>query len=253
MELVRVTKSNGGKSVVSARDLHEFLIKDANGGQIGEDFSHWIKRCLDYGFLENQDYAVIEFDYAGNVLAKNSESDNQAVRVHKRDYILTLDTSKHIAMIQNNDKGKQARLYFIECERQLQLQAPKTFREALLLAAEQQLQIEQQQALLELQAPKVMAFENVINSATTYTLDSVSDTLDIGRTTLCKILEKMKWKTLKEKNGTSSTRFAEEAGFAKTVFEYIKIGSQDIKTKRLVIKKAGMDKLVDLHIKNKLV
>lgn len=92
--------------------------------------------------------------------------------------------------------------------------------------------------------PKVIAFENVIDSQTTYTLDSVSDILNIGRTTLSKILENKKWKTIKEQNGTSSTRYSEENGYAKTIFEYIKIGNKEIKSKRIVIKKKGLDKLI---------
>ena len=122
---------------------------------------------------------------------------------------------------------------------------PKSFAEALRLAADQQLQIEQQNLLILEQAPKVIAFENVIDSQNTYTLDSVSDILNIGRTTLAKMLEQKKWKTIREENGTSSTRYAEENGYAKTLFEYIKIGKKEIKTKRFVLKKKGLDKLIN--------
>ena len=66
-------------------------------------------------------------------------------------------------MLQRNEKGKQARQYFIEAEnkyRELQksggFQVPTSFREALLLAAEQQEKIEEQQKLIETQAPKVL-------------------------------------------------------------------------------------------------
>jgi phage antirepressor YoqD-like protein len=121
---------------------------------------------------------------------------------------------------------------------------PQTFSEALKLAGEQAEQIEKQQLLIAEQTPKVVAFENVIDNANTYTLDSVSDILDIGRTTLCKLLERKKWKTIKETHGTSSTRFAEESGYAKTIYEYIKINNNDIKTKRFVLKKKGLEKLI---------
>jgi len=127
---------------------------------------------------------------------------------------------------------------------QNQFQIPKTFSEALKLAGEQAETIEKQQLLISEQTPKVVAFENVIDSQNTYTLDSVSDILNIGRTTLSKILEQKKWKTIKETNGTSSTRYAEENGYAKTIYEYIKIGKNDIKTKRIVLKKKGLDKLI---------
>jgi len=121
---------------------------------------------------------------------------------------------------------------------------PQTYSEALRLASEQAEQIEKQAVLISEQAPKVIAFENVIDSANTYTLDSVSDILNIGRTTLASLLEKKKWKTIKETHGTSSTRYAEENGYAKTIYEYIKIGKNEFKTKRFVLKKKGLDKLI---------
>jgi phage antirepressor YoqD-like protein len=121
---------------------------------------------------------------------------------------------------------------------------PQTYSEALRLASEQAEQIEKQSLLISEQAPKVIAFENVIDSANTYTLDSVSDILNIGRTTLASLLEKKKWKTIKETHGTSSTRYAEENGYAKTIYEYIKIGKNEFKTKRFVLKKKGLDKLI---------
>jgi prophage antirepressor-like protein len=126
-----------------------------------------------------------------------------------------------------------------------QFKIPKTFSEALKLAGEQAEVIEQQSLLISEQTPKVIAFENVIDSQNTYTLDSVSDILNIGRTTLARMLEQKKWKTIREENGTSSTRYAEENGFAKTLFEYIRIGKKDIKTKRFVLKKKGLDKLIN--------
>lgn len=131
-----------------------------------------------------------------------------------------------------------------ELENDLTPKLPQTFSEALKLASEQAEIIEKQQLLLTEQAPKISAFENVIDNANTYTLDSVSDILNIGRTTLAKMLEEKKWKTVKETHGTSSTRYAEENGYAKTLYEYIQINGKDIKTKRFVLKKKGLEKLI---------
>lgn len=121
---------------------------------------------------------------------------------------------------------------------QLESQLPKTFSEALLLAGNFQKQLEEQ-------APKIRVFDRVLDGMNTYTLDTVSDTLNIGRTTLCKLLESKKWKMLTSKDGTASTRYSEINGYAKTVFEVIPIGNnREKKIKKFVLTKKGLDKLI---------
>ncbi|MFT1618248.1 antA/AntB antirepressor family protein [Enterobacter kobei] len=87
-----------------ARDLHAFL-------SVGKIFAAWIKdRIADYGFIENQDY----------VLLSNTGKQNSGRGGHNRkDYHLTLDTAKELAMVERNEKGRQIRRYFIECEKRL--------------------------------------------------------------------------------------------------------------------------------------
>ena len=116
MELIKIYKGN----LVNARELHNYVVVQARGGQKGEDFSNWIRRMLAFDFKLDEDYTTVGYNYKGEVIeengvAKSSESDNQ--RVSKRDYYLTLDCAKQIAMIQNNDKGREVREYFIQCEK----------------------------------------------------------------------------------------------------------------------------------------
>ncbi|MBF0150056.1 MAG: antA/AntB antirepressor family protein [Magnetococcales bacterium] len=113
----------GGEIIqtVNARDLHIFL-------DIGRDFSNWIKSRIDQGgFVDEIDYTTN--DFSPN-LAKNNgpslDSPNLANQVsghggNRRsiDYFLSLDMAKHLAMMERNEKGKQARQYFIECEKKL--------------------------------------------------------------------------------------------------------------------------------------
>jgi len=146
-ELIPISEHNGNKAV-SARELYKFL-------DVKERFSNWFERQLQYGFTENVDYAGCkEF----NTLA------NQELT----DYALTLGCAKEISMIQRSEKGKQARQYFIECERRVKEQSahqlPQTFAEALMLAAKQAEQIEQQTRQIELQAPKVLFADAVATS-----------------------------------------------------------------------------------------
>lgn len=64
-------------------------------------------------FKENADYIVF---------AKNGENPNSTGGRPSKDYFYTIDAAKEISMIQGTDKGKEARKYFIECERQLKEQ-----------------------------------------------------------------------------------------------------------------------------------
>jgi phage anti-repressor protein len=76
--------------------------------QVGRDFTNWIKdRIKDYGFVEGRDFVL--------TLAKTGERKN--VVVHE--YHITLDMAKELSMVERNEKGKEARLYFIDCEKKL--------------------------------------------------------------------------------------------------------------------------------------
>lgn len=97
--------------MVDARLLHRFL-------EVGRDFTNWIKgRINEYGFVEGEDYLILNTggqDFSPN-LAKNHRGRGRP----GSDYYLTLDMAKELAMVERTDRGRQARRYFIECERQL--------------------------------------------------------------------------------------------------------------------------------------
>lgn len=115
-ELIEIRKSpKTGNPIVNARELHEFL-------EVGKKFSTWITdRIKKYGFIENVEYAKIHYNINGKriSLPKNGKSDSQLVdRVHRIEYALTLDCAKELSMVQNNEKGRIARRYFIEKEKE---------------------------------------------------------------------------------------------------------------------------------------
>lgn len=98
-ELIPIQDKDGAQAVMG-RDLHAFL-------EVGADYRHWFPRMVAYGFEEGKDYAV-KNDRVQDTLGREREALN---------HIVSLDMAKEISMIQRTDKGKQARAYFLECER----------------------------------------------------------------------------------------------------------------------------------------
>ena len=98
------TEINGVMTkTVSARDLHLFL-------DVGRKFSTWIKdRIEKYEFVENQDFIIISQNR--ETIDKNGHN-KVSVAI---EYHITLDMAKELSMVERNDKGKQARQYFITC------------------------------------------------------------------------------------------------------------------------------------------
>ena len=92
-----------GTVLVDGRMLHDFL-------GIGKRFTTWIQDMIAYGFEENTDY----HEFFPNL----GETSRVGGRPRKY-YALTLDMAKEICMIQRSEKGRQARKYFIECEKRL--------------------------------------------------------------------------------------------------------------------------------------
>ena len=97
---LQIFSNNLGQSV-DARGLHRFL-------EVGKDFSTWMKdRIEKYGFVEGIDFVP---------LPKIGEQDSHGGQ-NRIDYALTFGMGKELAMVENNERGRQARLYFIDCER----------------------------------------------------------------------------------------------------------------------------------------
>lgn len=95
-QLIKIEEKDGVQ-LVSARELYKFL-------EITERFQQWIdKKVEKYNFIENKDYIGCKFF-------------NTLARQELQDYLLKIPMAKELAMLQNNEKGKQAREYFIKCE-----------------------------------------------------------------------------------------------------------------------------------------
>ena len=101
-DLIQIHEGNNGAKTVDARELHGFL-----GSK--QDFTTWVKsRIGKYGFIEGEDY----------LLHKKMEQHESGAKL-RTEYTLTLDMAKELAMVEANERGQQARRYFIEAEKQL--------------------------------------------------------------------------------------------------------------------------------------
>ncbi len=99
--IIAITEQNG-KQTVDARELHRFLTGK-------RQFANWIKsRIEDYGFVENEDFTSF------NKFVKRRKGGSV-----RKEYTLSLDMAKELAMVERNEKGRQARRYFIEAEKKL--------------------------------------------------------------------------------------------------------------------------------------
>ena len=141
------TINGNAVETVSARELHEFL-------ESKQDFSTWIKNRIEkYEFVENQDYIMLH---------KKMEANNATLI----EYYITLDMAKELAMVERTEKGKQARQYFIECERKLRETqaklAPKTYVEALRTLADEVEAHEQTKQTLAIAEPKAQYFDKLV-------------------------------------------------------------------------------------------
>src|SRR5699024_2321660 len=95
-ELIPTQQNDEGTILVTGRDLHDFL-------EVTTPYTMWIKRMTEYGFVEGSDFITKMLESSGGRPGT--------------DHHIKLDMAKEISMLQRNEKGKQARQYFIELER----------------------------------------------------------------------------------------------------------------------------------------
>jgi len=122
---------NKNVNAINARDLWVFI-------ESKQDFSTWIKNRM-IEFQENTDYIKL------HKIVEQVSGAKKLIEYH-----LTIETAKHIAMMERNDKGRQIRQYFIDFEEKVKTQLINLSRKQILqiaLEAEEkaeQLQLENQ-------------------------------------------------------------------------------------------------------------
>lgn len=146
-ELIKIETNEHGEPRISGRELHSFL-------EVETPYTIWFPRMAEYGFAEGEDYVT-------NLLDR---SDGKAGKP-KTDHALTIDMAKELCMIQRTERGKQARQYFLQVEKDWN--SPQKIMARALALAEKELatirttvQVQQQQ-IAELQ-PKATYYDLVL-------------------------------------------------------------------------------------------
>ena len=144
---------------VNARDLHAFL-------EVKTSFNDWInRRVQDYDFEEEKDFYSFLSESSGGRPTK--------------EYAISINMAKELAMVERNEKGKQARLYFIECERRAKypvaaLNDPSTLKTLLLENVEKVIALE---ANIKANERKTTFFDKYVNADGLYGLQNAGRAL----------------------------------------------------------------------------
>ena len=214
-ELIKIENKEVGNETIqttSARELHKFL-------EVTERFSSWMERQFQYGFEEGVDYLGCK--------VFNTQANQEL-----QDYYLSLDCAKEIAMLQKSDKGREARKYFIECEKQLKSSMPtdpllmiahmaqQAYEAKLLTQQVAHRQDSMEQTLKEVQAKQ----EALTDSSNFFSVLAFANLHDIG-------LTNGKLSALSRKAGKLSEKLGAEVGtISDQRFGKIKVYHKDVLT-----------------------
>ena len=173
-ELIKVNYDNDTPTV-SGRELHEFL-------EVKSKYADWFKNMIAYGFSENTDY--ISF-------SKNLENGGRT-----KDHQLTIEMAKELCMLQRNEKGKQARQYFINLEKAWN--TPEMIMSRALKMAEGQLkQLKAVNSELTVQnqimAPKADYFDELVDRNLLTNFRETAKQLGIGEKKFISFLMEKKY------------------------------------------------------------
>ncbi len=118
-ELIKI-ETRDGVETCNARELYEYM-------GVQSKFADWIKnRILKYCFIEHQDYVAVskKLEYGGAT----------------KEYYISIDMAKELSMVENNDKGREARQYFILMEKRAKILTSPELSEAEIVQKALQIQ-----------------------------------------------------------------------------------------------------------------
>jgi anti-repressor protein len=157
-KLIKIEILENGVQAVSARELYQFL------GGAKSQFARWSQKNITGNAfaIENEDYEGFDIMSNGNTC---------------KDYVLTIDFAKKLSMLSRTERGEEARQYFLECERQLEIMQQDSYmiddpvqRAQKWITEEQERQrltalTQQQAATLAAAAPKLEYHDRVLQAS----------------------------------------------------------------------------------------
>ena len=224
-ELIKINY-NEEKATILGRDLHEFL-------GVATSYKDWFPRMCEYGFSENIDFCSFLSESTGGRPSTNHQ--------------LTIEMAKEISMIQRTDKGKQARQYFIECEKKLkQHSLPKDYLSALksLVIAE-----EEKQALLfenEKMKPKAHFFDIVTESKDCCDISTVAKIINIKNIGRNKLFEILRDKKILQHNNQPMQYYIDRGWFKIIETKFSKPNGDICINFKTVVFQKGIDGIIKL-------
>nr|DAO71868.1 MAG TPA: KilAC domain protein [Caudoviricetes sp.] len=232
-ELIKVDTNENLEPVVSGRELHEIL-------DIQSNYTTWFKRMCEYGFDENVDYKAVFQNW-------KTAQGNETQQI---DHVIKMDMAKEICMLQRTEKGKQARQYFIQVEKDYN--SPEKIMARALRIAEQELSTLKIQA--EEMKPKALFADAVSASHTSILVGDLAKLLrqngiDIGAN---RLFEKLREKGFLMKSG-SSKNMPTQASMDRGLFEikegsYINSDGVNVVTKTTKVTGKGQVYFVNLFL-----
>lgn len=157
-DLIKVDYT-GEKPAVSARELHEFL-------EVKTAYKDWFPRMCEYGFTRGEDFNPLKNERV------QIEGERRVVR-NVDDAAVTIDMAKEICMLQRNEKGKMARQYFLQLERDWN-SPEKVMARALQIADRR---IKTLETKVQADAPKVLFADSVAASTSTILISELAKIL----------------------------------------------------------------------------
>lgn len=166
---------NSDQPTVSARELHDFL-------EVGAAYKDWFPRMCEYGFEEGKDFRSFLSKSTGGRPAQDAE--------------ITIDMAKELCMLQRNERGKQARQYFLQLERDWN--SPEKVMARALQIAEKKIntlsaELSKATVLKTIMQPKSDYFDELVERNTLTNFRETANQLGVGQKVLVNFLLEKKY------------------------------------------------------------